>query len=326
MPTEKMHADEVDTDVSLVGRLLAAQFPRWADLPIKPFPSAGTDNALYRLGDDMAVRLPRIHWATGQVDKEHRWLPRLAPLLPLAIPVPLAKGTPGEGYPWHWSVYRWLDGENATIERITDPGQAATELARFVAALQRIDATGGPPPDAHNSFRGEPLARRDAATRAAIVSLAGTLDGDAVTAAWDAALQAPVWHGPPVWIHGDLQSGNLLSVQGRLNAVIDFGCLGVGDPASDLMVAWNLLSAETRDVFRAALPVDEATWARGRGWALSVGLIALPYYHRSNPVLAGISRRAIEEVLADHTHGIRHGPGLTLRGAVHKLGTSRTRS
>ena len=303
MPAGNMHVDEVDTDVSLVGRLLAAQFPQWADLPIEPLRSAGTDNAIYRLGDDKAVRLPRIHGATGQVDKEHRWLPRLAPLLPLAIPVPLAKGTPGEGYPWHWSVYRWLEGENATIERIADPRQAATKLAQFIAALQRIDPTGGPPPGQHNSFRGVPLAMRDAPTRAAIASLHGTLDADAATAAWEAALQAPAWHGPPVWLHGDLQSGNLLAVQGRLKAVIDLGCLGVGDPACDLQVAWNLLSTETRDVFRAALAVDDAAWARGRGWALSVGLIALPYYQGTNPVLAGISRYAIDEALADHKHG-----------------------
>jgi aminoglycoside phosphotransferase (APT) family kinase protein len=251
----------------------------------------------------MAVRLPRIHWATEQVNKEHRWLPTLAPLLPLAIPVPLAKGTPGEGYPWHWSIYRWLDGENATIERIADPRQAATELAHFIAALQRIDPTGGPPPGPHNSSRGVPLATRDSHTRTAIEALQGIIDADAATAAWEAALQAPVWPGPPVWIHGDLQSGNLLAVEGRLSAVIDFGCLGVGDPACDLIVAWNLLSAETREVFRAALAVDDATWARGRGWALSVGLIALPYYQSTNPVLAGISRYAIDEALADHKHG-----------------------
>ncbi|MBW4633144.1 MAG: aminoglycoside phosphotransferase family protein [Iphinoe sp. HA4291-MV1] len=297
-----MHIDEVDTDVSLVGRLLAAQFPQWADLPIEPVHSAGTDNAIYQLGDDMAVRLPRIHGATCQVDKEHQWLPRFAPLLPLAIPVPLAKGTPGEGYPWHWSVYRWLKGENATIDRIADPGQAATDLAQFVAALQRIDPTDGPPPGPHNFNRGVPLAMRDSPTRAAIATLHGTLDTDALTAAWEAALQAPAWHGSPVWIHGDLQSGNLLAVQGRLSAVIDFGGLGVGDSACDLQVAWNLLSAETRNVFRAALSVDDATWARGRGWALSVGLIALPYYQSTNPVLAGISRHAIDEVLTDHKH------------------------
>jgi aminoglycoside phosphotransferase (APT) family kinase protein len=300
MSARKMHSDEVDTDMSLVGRLLAGQFPQWANLPLEPVPSAGTDNALYRLGEGMVVRLPRIHWAAGQVEKEQRWLPRLAPHLPLAIPVPLAMGMPAEGYPWHWSVYRWLAGETASIERVADLRQAATDLARFIAALQRIDPSGGPPPGPHNSQRGEPLAARDARTRAAIASLRGVLDAGALTAAWEAALAAPAWPGPPVWIHGDLQAGNLLVRQGRLSAVIDFGCLGVGDPACDLQVAWNFLSAEIRDVFRDLLPVDAATWARGRGWALSVGLIALPYYQDTNPILAGISRRAIDEVLADH--------------------------
>lgn len=295
----KMHADEVDTDVALVGRLLAAQFPQWADLAIEPVHSDGTDNAIYRLGDDMAVRLPRTPGATGQVDKEHRWLPRFAPHLPLAIPVPLAKGAPGEGYPWHWSVCRWLEGENATIEHIADPHQSAIDLAQFITALQQIDAAGRPPPGPHNSFRGEPLAMRDMCTRDAIATLQGTLDADAVTAVWDDAIEVPTWHGPPVWLHGDLQSGNLLAVQGRLSAVIDFGCLGVGDPACDVMAAWIYLSAETRDIFRAALPIDAATWARGRGWALSVGLIALAYYQSTNPVLAGIARRAIHEALAD---------------------------
>jgi aminoglycoside phosphotransferase (APT) family kinase protein len=300
MPAGRMHADEIDTDASLVRRLLAAQFPQWADLPIEPVHSAGTDNAIYRLGRDMAVRLPRIHWATGQVDKEHQWLPRLAPLLPLIIPVPLAKGEPAEGYPWQWSVYRWLEGENATIERIADPLQAATVLAQFVAALQRIDPTGGPPSGPHNFFRGVPLETRDSHTRTAIEALHGILDTDAASAAWEAALQASAWRHPPVWIHGDLQSGNLLVVQGRLSAVIDFGGLGVGDPACDLIVAWNLLSAETRDVFRAALRVDDATWARGRGWALSVGLIGLPYYLDTNPEFVRYARHMIDEVLADH--------------------------
>jgi aminoglycoside phosphotransferase (APT) family kinase protein len=304
MTLGKMHVDEVDTDSSLVGRLLARQFPQWSDLPIEPVRSAGTDNALYRLGSDKVVRLPRIHGATGQVGKEQRWLPGFAPLLPLAIPVPLAKGTPGEGYPWHWSVYRWLEGETATIERLVDPREAAAELGHFVSALQRIDPAGGPPPGPHNSSRGVPLAARDADTRAAIASLDGMLDTDAVTAAWQADLLSPTWHGAPVWIHGDLSSGNLLAVQGRLTSVIDFGCLGVGDPACDLIVVWNLFSAETRDVFRAALPVDDATWARGRGWALSVALIALPYYQSTNPVLADIARYTISQVLADFRNAV----------------------
>ena len=230
----------------------------------------------------MAVRLPRIHWATGQVDKEQRWLPRLAPHLPVAIPVPLAKGDPAEGYPWSWSVCGWLKGENPTVDALADPRSLATDLAEFIGALQRIDLPDGP-----TAGRGVPLARRDADTRTAIEALHGMVDTDAVTVAWDAALRAPEWSGAPVWLHSDLAPGNLLIVDGRLSAVIDFAGVGLGDPAGDLPVAWNLLPAETRDGFRAALQVDDATWERGRGWALSIALIQLPYYHRTNPRARG---------------------------------------
>ena len=300
MSTGKMHVDEVDTNVLLVVRLLITQFPQWANLPIEPVHSAGTGNALYRLGDDMVVRLPRIPSAVEQVNKEQKWLPRLAPLLPLNIPVPLAKGKPSEGYPWHWSVYRWLEGEDATTEPVADPRQAAIDLAQFITALQQIEATGGPAPGRHNFYRGVPLAMRDQQTRAAIAALHDVLDADEVTTVWDAAIEVSAWNGAPVWLHGDLHSGNLLVQQGRLSAVIDFGGLGVGDPACDVMAAWLFLSAENRAVFRAVLQVDDATWARGRGWALSFGLIALPYYQATNPVLAGTARRAIYEALADH--------------------------
>ena len=300
-----MHLDEVDTNISLVVRLLITQFPQWANLPIEPVHSAGTGNALYRLGDDMVVRLPRIPSAVGQVDKEQKWLPRLAPFLPLDIPVPLAKGKPSEGYPWHWSVYRWLEGEDATSAPIPDLRQAAIDLAQFIVALQQIEAIGGPPPGQHNFFRGVPLAMRDQETRDAIAALDDLLDTSEVTAAWDAAIETPAWAEAPVWLHGDLHAGNLLVQQGGLSAVIDFGGLGVGDPACDVMAAWLLPSAEDRVVFREVLQVDDATWARGRGWALSFGLIALPYYQATNPVLAGIARRAINEVLADHSVAFR---------------------
>jgi aminoglycoside phosphotransferase (APT) family kinase protein len=261
----------------------------------------------------MVVRLPRVRWAADDVDKEQRWLPKLAPHLPLAVPVPLARGEPGEGYPWSWSVYPWLEGENATLDRLAAPCQAAADLAHFVAALQAIDPTGGPPPGAHNSYRGAPLAQRDAPTRAALAALdkqqSGdglheTLDLDAATAAWEAALATPAWEGAPVWLHGDLLPGNLLVRQGRLCAVIDFGCLGVGEPAMDLTPAWTLFEGQARATYRAALDVDDATWARGRGWALSFGLIALPYYVDTNPVLSGIYRHAIDQVLADHKRGV----------------------
>lgn len=297
----KMHIGEVDTDISLVGRLLAAQFPQWADLPIQPVRSAGTDNAIYQLGDDIAVRLPRIHWAMDQVNKEHHWLPRLAPLLPLAISVPLAMGEPGEGYPWHWSVYQWLEGEDATLDRIANPSQAAMDLAQFIIALQRIDTTGGSLARDHN-LRGVPLATRDTDTREAIAALHGMIDTDAATMVWETALQAPDWDCEPVWFHGDLLPGNLLFERGRLSAVIDFGGLGVGDPACDLMIAWGLFSGESRDVFRTVLAVDDATWVRGRGHALSQALIFIPYYLNTNPVGVSNARRMIDEVLADHQH------------------------
>jgi aminoglycoside phosphotransferase (APT) family kinase protein len=242
------------------------------------------------------------------VDKEHRWLPRLAPHLPLAIPVPLALGQPGEGYPWSWSVCRWLIGESAQSRCIAKEGQAARDLAHFIAALQRIDVAGWAPPAPPDSPRGVPLSTHDVPTRAAIAELSGRLDTDAVTGAWEAALQVAAWHGPPVWTHGDLLPGNLLVHEDRISAVIDFGCLGVGDPACDLIVAWSLFSLHAREIFRAVLPVDDATWARGRGWALSIGLIALPYYQYTNPVFAATAHRMITEVLADYQREKRSIP------------------
>ncbi|MFF1422664.1 aminoglycoside phosphotransferase family protein [Streptomyces sp. NPDC058280] len=292
-----MHAEEWDIDVSLVRRLITARFPQWAGLPVTLVDSAGTSNAMYRLGEDMVVRLPRVAGSANDVEKEHRWLPRLAPGLPVAIPVPLGQGMPAEGYPWPWSVYRWLQGENPAVERIAEQGLLAKDLAEFVAALHRIDPTDGP-----LSYRSEPLAMRDAATRDAIERLYGIVDTGAATAAWDAALRTPARPGPAVWIHADLQPGNLLTVRGRLSAVIDFGCLGLGDPAVDLIAAWYVLPADARGVFRTALEVDDAAWARGRGWALSIALDELRYYRDTNPVMAAIARHVVHEVVTDHAH------------------------
>ena len=294
----RMHVDEVDTDVALVGRLLAAQFPRWAGLPLAPVASAGTDNAIYRLGDDLVVRLPRIHWAAGQAAKEAAWLPRLGPRLPLAVPEPLAIGRPGAGYPWPWGVYRWLPGQQATLAALSDPCAAAAELARFLLALQRLDPTDGPDARAHG-LRGAPLASRDAGVRAAIAALDGLIDTDAATAVWSEALRAPEWDRAPVWFHGDFLPGNVLVSDGRPSAVIDFGGLGVGDPACDLMIAWGLLAGESRAAFRAALAVDDATWARGRGHALAQAVIFIPYYLETNPAGVAMARRALAEVLAE---------------------------
>ena len=293
-----MHPDEVLVDRDLVSRLVADQFPDWKHLPITPVPYSGTDNAIYRLGDDMVVRLPRIHWATAQVHKEHTWLPVLAPRLPLRVPTPIRIGSPGFGYPWHWAVHEWLDGESALSVAVQDPSQAALDLAALITSLRRVDASSRTP--ALSGGRGGPLADRDAEVRIAIASLEGHINVEWTTAVWQASLDAPPWQGNPVCIHADITPGNLLVNDGRLSAVIDFGMLTAGDPATDLMVAWNYLTAETRPTFREALSVDDATWSRGCGWALSVALIALPYYLNTNPQIVATSRRTIHQTLQDH--------------------------
>jgi aminoglycoside phosphotransferase (APT) family kinase protein len=301
MTKGKIHADKVLIDASLVRRLISAQFPRWADLPVEPVEVDGWDNTTFHLGEHMTARLPSAERYAAQVDKEHRWLPRLAPHLPLPIPVPMAKGVPAEGYPWQWSVYRWIKGQTATVERIADLRRFANELARFLTALQRIDPTGGPPPGPHNFFRGGPLRVYDAETRQALSALDGRIDTGAATAVWEAALAA-TWHGQPVWVHGDVAAGNLLVEDGRLSAVIDFGTSGVGDPSCDLAISWTLFEGESRNEFRASLQQDDATWARGRGWTLWKALITLAERKNTNTPEARDARHVIDEVLADHLH------------------------
>jgi aminoglycoside phosphotransferase (APT) family kinase protein len=285
-----MHADELDVPADLVRRLLELTFPQWAELPLVHLPSYGTDARLYRLGSELVVRLPKIHWATSQIEMEQRLLPRLAPHLPVAIPEVLAVGEPALGYPWRWAVYRWLDGEPPRTGTV----QLARDLAAFIAALQRIDTNDG----RRGTHRGGPLQLRDASTRAALAQLGEEIDIAAVTSAWEAALAAPAWSEESVWLHGDILEGNLLIRDGRLAAVIDWGGAGVGDPAFDYAIAWSLL-APVRESFRAATGVDGDTWARARGLALSQALIALPYYLHSSPPIAERSRLIIREVLAD---------------------------
>jgi aminoglycoside phosphotransferase (APT) family kinase protein len=292
----KMHADEIDTDVALVRRLLAGQFPRWADLAIDPVVSYGTDHDIYRLGEHLAARLPRIAWATGQAAKEAEWLPRLAPHLPLAVPVQLAIGHPAEGYPFEWSVYKWLPGQNAN-GTIDDLDQAAVDLAAFVNALREVDATDSHPRPPGG--RGAPLAELDEQARRSIAELGDRIDGDATLRSWEESLNASGSDGEEVWVHGDLLPGNLLVVDGRLSAVIDFGCLNVGDPACDLQPAWNVFVGESRTRYRAELHADDASWLRGRGWALCQAVVALPYYWSTNPGMIRQASNALAQVLAD---------------------------
>jgi aminoglycoside phosphotransferase (APT) family kinase protein len=289
----------VEIDAALVARLVAAQFPQWADLPIRPVVNGGWDNRTFHVGERMAARLPSAARYAAQVDKEQRWLPRLAPRLPLPIPAPLAIGAPAEGYPWPWSVYEWLAGETAAVAPIPDLRQFAIALAEFLLALQRIDAAEGPVAGPHSFWRGGPLGTYDTETRQAIEVLGERIDAAAATEVWEAALAA-AWREPPVWVHGDIAAGNLLVDKGRLSAVIDFGCSAVGDPACDLAIAWTFFEGEGRAAFRAALPLDAGAWARGRGWTLWKALIVLAALPGANPLDADQSLRILDDVVADH--------------------------
>ncbi|MFD7500386.1 aminoglycoside phosphotransferase family protein [Streptomyces sp. NPDC059850] len=286
-------------DAALVRRLIAGQFPQWAALAVERFPSGGTVNAVYRLGDAMAVRLPLVAGGAQDVSTERKWLPRLAPLLPTAIPEVLGTGEPAEGYPWPWSVHRWLAGENPKEGALSEPSLLAKDLAGFVTAMRGVSL-----PDAPRAYRGGPLATLDTETRAAIEQLRAIpeedVDCDAALAVWNDALHTPDWPGPPVWLHADLMPGNLLvDATGRLTSVIDFGCMGVGDPACDLFPAWGLLPPDARAAFRDALAVDDATWTRGRARTFSQALIALPYHRTRTPAMARNARHVIRAVLGE---------------------------
>jgi aminoglycoside phosphotransferase (APT) family kinase protein len=289
----------VHVDIPQARRLVAAQFPEWAELEVRPVPSSGVDNISFRLGDDKLLRMPRFARWTGQVTREQRWLPRLAPHLPLAVPTPLGQGRPGEGYPFPWSVYGWIDGSNA--DRLTDHRQAAVDLADFLLALREIDATDGPPPEWSNGFRGVDLHDdRDSPVvasrmRERIAVLKGFFDVDAVTEVWQTGLDAPTWDGPPTWVHGDPVGANMIAKDGRLAAVIDFGTLAVGDPACDLIAAWGFLPAGARAEFRRLLAVDDATWARGRVWGLTSILPSKAAL--ADPVRAARAHQALTEII-----------------------------
>jgi aminoglycoside phosphotransferase (APT) family kinase protein len=289
----KMHDGETDIDAGLVRRLLAAQFPSLAGLPVSAVQPAGTVNAIYRLGDRLCARLPRVRSWAEDLDEEWDWLPKLAPQLFLRVPEPVAKGRPGSGYPFSWAIYRWIDGQPYADEVVGDEHQAARDLAQFVAELRRIDPAGAP-----RAGR-EPLRQLDAGTRAAITSARDVIDGDAATAAWCQALEAPAWDGTPVWIHADLLRPNLLTVGGRLSAVIDFGSAGAGDPAADVIAAWSVFGPAGRGTFRSALGVDDGTWHRARGYALHQAALIIPYYPETNPGFVALAKRTVGEVLAD---------------------------
>ena len=268
----RMHADELDLDEALVRRLLAEQFPEWQELPLQRIEPSGTVNAIFRLGDELSVRLPRREGPAEPGSVELEWLPKLASQLPVEVPVPVAQGRPGADYPWFWEIHAWVQGEVVPVDEL-DARQAARDLAALVQALQRVDPTAAPP------GRGVPLGVRDEQMR----YWWARFDGDPrAWEAWQRALAAPPWDGPPVWHHGDLDCRNWLVQDRKISGVIDWGSMGVGDPACDVMVGWKLHSAAARDAFREALPTDDATWERARGWVVSQAVAALSYYTPEN--------------------------------------------
>jgi aminoglycoside phosphotransferase (APT) family kinase protein len=300
-----MDRNQITAEVA--ARLVAGQFPQWAGLPVVPVGLNGWDNITFRLGGELSVRLPSGQDYAAQVAKEHRWLPVLAGQLPVPVPEPVALGRPAAGFPWPWSVYRWIEGEPACLGQVTDLAGFAAELAGFLAALYAIDASGGPPPGRHNWYRGGSLSTWDGQTRTCIDRLAADIDARAARRVWDSAL-ASSWRQPPVWVHGDVTASNLLLAGGSLHAVIDFGCAAVGDPACDLVMAWTFFPAQAAAGFRRGLPLDEATWTRARGWALWKALITLGGKHGHDGGQAEsrrfgwryTPRQVISRIIADH--------------------------
>lgn len=302
MPAADMPAAEIDIDVDLVRRLVASQFPDLADRPVSPL-AFGWDNALFRLGDDLVARLPRRQAGVPLVAHEQRWLPELAVGLPLPIPAPVGNGVPGEGYPWPWSVCPFFEGTSVLAHvdaggSLADPAAEARRLGEFLAAFHRPAPDDGP----HNPYRGVPLADRDTRVRDDLVRAGDDVEAlvgmKSFEAAWDAALDTPVWPGPPVWVHGDVHSGNLVTDGERITAVVDLGDLCVGDPASDLVVAWMLFDGDAREVFRSAVDVDDDTWQRGRGWGLCIGLSLLAS-SADNPPYRRMAQRTLLAAVAD---------------------------
>ena len=272
-----------DITPEVVRCLVSTQFPGWGDLPVVPVDVDGWDNTTYRLGEHLSVRLPSAAGYVPQVAKEHRWLPVLAPHLPVPVPRPVARGGPGCGFPRPWSVYEWLPGRAATAATVAEPVSLARDLASFLRVLRAVDAGDGPPAGAHSFFRGASPATYDADTRAAIAALADEVDAPASDRVWERALESS-WEGAPVWVHGDITPSNLLVDEGgALGAVIDFGCCCVGDPACDVAIAWTFFEGESREAFRAGLGLDESTWERGRGWALWKALITRVGERRAAP-------------------------------------------
>jgi aminoglycoside phosphotransferase (APT) family kinase protein len=287
----------VEITSTLVEALVASQFPDWSGRSIRLVEPGGWDNRTFRLGDDLLARLPSHARYVAQVSKEQRWLPLLGPSLPRPIPVPVALGQPALGYPWHWSVYRWLEGEPASSASLAHSQVFAQDLTDFLRALQSIDPSGGPAPGEHNFFRGGSLLTYDQDTRRAIGHLTGKADTTACTRTWEAALAATPT-APAAWLHGDVAASNLLTRDGRLAAVLDFGGMAVGDVSCDLTIAWTLFDGRARRTFRDGMAQEDGTWARARGWALWKALILMAWQW-GPPNAVADAERVLDAVLGE---------------------------
>ncbi len=262
----------MNIDEALVAKLVESQFPQWKDLSIHSVARSGWDNRTFHLGKEFVVRFPSEEIYAAQVEKEQLWLPRLAPHLSVEIPKPVGMGKPALGYPWNWSIYQWIEGENATVHTIQDLCQFASDLAGFLLQFEKIDSTDGPKAGLHSFYRGANLSTYDAEVKQALKLLKGKIDVTIAAKIWEKGLES-AWEGKPVWVHGDMSSGNLLVREGKLAAVIDFGQLCTGDPSCDLSIAWTLFEGKSREIFRNTLTFDDATWARARAWTLWKALI-----------------------------------------------------
>ena len=279
-------------------RLIDRQFPQWGALPVRAVTPQGWDNRTFRLGGDMLARLPSAEGYASQVEKEQTWLPRLAGALPAKIPEPLAVGQPSADYPWRWSIYRWLEGRTAASSELGSALSLAEDLGAFLRAFHGLDASDGPEPGLHNYYRGGPPSAYSAQIIEAISRLPPGPLAEQASILWASATSSR-WEGPPVWVHGDFAGGNLLLHDGRLVAVIDFGCLAVGDPACDLVVAWTLLPSQARAKFRTTLGLDNDTWTRAKGWALWKAIILMTGLVDGAPADKAASERVLHEVLSD---------------------------
>jgi aminoglycoside phosphotransferase (APT) family kinase protein len=302
--TSSLHADEVALAEHAIRDLLRDQCPEWAELELAPA-GAGTDNSLYRLGDDLLLRLPRTPGTAGAVAKEQRWLPRLAPHLPVAVPEPVHQGRAGPGYPLPWSVYRWIEGDEVREDTVDDWDALGRDLAGFVAALQSVDLMGAQRTGDLSSYRGgapvdiDDFVRRSLDGCRGLVELEGLdLDVSRLEELWQHALTLPAPASDHVWLHSDLKPTNLLVSGGRLAAVIDFGGLSVGHPDAEHAPLWDL-PATARDAYREALELDDLTWERARAWALAVGVSGVPYYSVTYPAFVDECLRRLQQILAD---------------------------